>query len=128
VAGFRLTLGFITLLLLTGLQMGAAHAAPPDIDRWIREAAAGPEPIRLHALAALGHSGDPRAVAPLLAAVQDSNPMIRERALQALRMLTQTLGELYHSVVQWIEAWLITLEAYTSPPLPTERTRHEYRL
>ena len=124
----RLILGFIVMFWLMGLQMGTVHAAPADLDRWIRDAASGPEPVRLHALTALGKSGDPRALAPLLTAVQDANPMIRERALQALQMLTQTLGELYHNVVQWIEAWLITLDAYISPPLPVERTRHEYRL
>ncbi len=117
-----------SLLLLLGNWGGTRNAEADDIERWIRDAASASEPERLQALEALGKSGDLRALQPLLQALHDANPTIRERATAALHTLRRTLSDLYYKIAQWIEELLITWGAYTSPAPPVESTRHLRRI
>lgn len=115
----------VSCLLLTGVLGWLPNAAATDFERLLQDAASGPEPERLHALKTLGRSGDPRALQPLLAAVRDDNATIRECARAALRTLSDTLHGLYRAVAAWIDTFLITLGAYTSPPPPVETTQYQ---
>lgn len=125
----RLILALVTLLVGMGLQIGVATAAPtPTIDRWIQDANSTSETVRIQALKALGQSGDRRALQPLLTASRDANPSIQQHAIEALKKLAQTLDKAYSGLVRWINTWLITIGAYTAPPLPVERTQHKYHI
>ena len=115
----------VSCLLLTGVSGWLPHAAATDFERLLQDAASGSEPERLHALKILGRSGDPRALQPLRAAVQDDNATIRECARAALRALSDTLHGIYRAVAVWIDTFLITLGAYTSPPPPVETTQYQ---
>ena len=121
-----IVLGLISLLL-AGFQADPVMAKSAHLDRLIQDAASGSESVRLHAIDALGQSDDPRALKPLLTALRDANPTIRERAHHALQTLSQTLRKIHHSIARWIDTWLITLDSYLAPPLQVERTQHKAR-
>jgi HEAT repeat protein len=87
------------------------------MDRLIREATSAPLPVRQQALQALGNSGDLRALQPLLVALQDDSPTIRQCAAAALRALARTLQGVYQVVAHWIESVIIALGG-SPPPEP----------
>jgi hypothetical protein len=117
----------ISTLLLFGI--GIPHLEANDIDRLIHDATSGSQQERLQALQALGNSGDPRALQPLLAALEDADPTIRDGAIVALQLLVRTLRGLYHTIAQWIKELLVDLGIFPSPPPPeAEWTRHLRRI
>jgi hypothetical protein len=117
----------ISTLLLLGI--GIPHLEADDLDRLIHDAASGSQQERLQALQALGNSGNPRALQPLLAALRDEDPTIRDGAIAALQLLVRTLRGLYHTIAQWIEELLVNLGVFPSPSPPeVEWTRHLCRI
>ena len=117
----------ISTLLLFGI--GIPHLEADDIDRLVHDATSGSRQERLQAFRALGNSGDPRALQPLLAALEDGDSTIRDGAIAALQSLVRTLKGLYHTIAQWIEELLVTLGVSPSPPPPeVEWTRHLRRI
>jgi hypothetical protein len=115
----------VSCLIWIGALAGLPQADAADFGQLVRDATSGSESERLQALKALGQSGDPRALQPLLAAVRDDNPTIRDCARAALQTLADTLRGLYRVVAKWIDTFLITLGAYTSPPPPVETTQFQ---
>ncbi len=119
----------ISVLMLATAWCWAPQVAADDIDRLLRQATSGSHLVRLQALEALGQSGDVQALQPLLAALQDDNDTIRERAEAALRSLAHSLQGVYRVVAQWIKALLLTLNnEASSPPPPLEKTHVLRRL
>lgn len=109
----------VSLLMCVVAWGWAPEATADDVDRLIRDAASGSHTVRLHALEALGNSGDLRALQPLLVALRDDDPTIRERAKTALQSLARTLQGLYQAVARWIETLIVTLGGDTAPKPPT---------
>ena len=114
----------LVCLVLLGAGGWLSNAAAADIDQYIKDAASGSQAERLLALDALGSSGELRALPALVAAAQDPDPTIRERARLALQTLVDRLRGMYQTVAQWIDTFLVTLGWHTSPPLPVEKTQH----
>jgi HEAT repeat protein len=100
-------------------------ASANEIERWLRDAASPGLQVRLQALRALGDSGDIRAVPPLLTALRDDNPTIRDCAVAALRSLARALQGVYDAIAQWIARLLTSFdESTTAPSPPVEKTQH----
>jgi HEAT repeat protein len=120
----RMTL-LTVLIAFCGLDGASrwAIAEPDPIDRLIRDATSGSTTQRLQAVEALGQSGDLRALQPLLDLLHDVDPSIRQRALDALQTLTQSLRQLYTHLAQWIDHLLLRLNIYLAPEPPIERTQ-----
>ena len=112
-------------LCLTGVLVGLPQSDAADFGQLVHEATSGSQSERLEALKTLGDSGDPRALQPLLTAVRDDDPTIRDCAQAALQALSDSLHGLYRVVAKWIDTFLITLGAYTSPSLPVEDTTYQ---
>lgn len=113
------------LMLLIILGLWLPHAMADDFNRLRHDATSGSQEIRLQALQALGNSGDIRALAALLTALDDQDPTIRSCAVAALRALARTLDGIYRTVAQWINTLVASLQIHTSPPPPeVERTKH----
>lgn len=102
-----------------------AIAASDPIEHLIQDATSASGPKRLQAVEALGNSGDLRALQPLLGLLQDVDPSIRERALSALRTLTQSLRQLYVHLAEWVDSLLLRLDIYLAPEPPVERTQYQ---
>jgi HEAT repeat protein len=113
----RLT-ALVSCLILIGLWGWTPPAAADAMDRLIRDATSAPLPVRQQALQALGNSGDLRALQPLLVALQDDNPTIRQCAKSALQTLARTLQSAYQVVAQWIESLIIALGGTPAPEPP----------
>ncbi len=114
----------VGLMLFLGMGAVATATTADDITRWSQEAVSGSQEVRVQAIKALGASGDPRAVQPLVAALHDTNASIREHARAALRSLAQGLRMIYRTVAAWIDTLLTTLGYETTTPLPpVEKTR-----
>ncbi|MCK6529410.1 HEAT repeat domain-containing protein [Myxococcota bacterium] len=56
------------------------------------EPAGGRDPLRTHLVAALGATGDPRALGPLVEALDDPDPEVRAAALRSLPSLARGAG------------------------------------
>ena len=113
----------MVLFLMMGIGLPLAGA--DEIDRLVRDATSGSPQVRQQALKALGQSGDLRALQPLLAALRDDEPTIRDCAIAALQALARGLKAVYHTVAVWVEELLISLGVTSSPSPPAvEWTRH----
>ncbi|GIX45895.1 MAG: hypothetical protein KatS3mg131_0106 [Candidatus Tectimicrobiota bacterium] len=108
----------VVCALLLGLSLGlwASAGTADEVARWLEEAHSPELAVRLRALAALGESGDPRAVPPLLAALHDAHPSVRECAVAALQALVRTLRTAYRALAQWLEDLLAALGGRPAPP------------
>ncbi len=84
-------LAALIAMVSMGLAPSSAMAEHKDIERLIQDATSASGAKRLQAVEALGNSGDLRALQPLLSLLHDADPSIREYALKALQMLTQSL-------------------------------------
>ena len=119
----------VGLALFLGMCVVASATTADDITRWSHEAVSGSQEARVQAIKALGASGDPRAVQPLVAALHDTNTTIREHARAALRSLAQALRKIYRTVATWIDMLLVSLGYETTAPLPpVEKTQRVQRL
>ncbi|ETX07844.1 HEAT repeat domain-containing protein [Candidatus Entotheonella palauensis] len=96
-----------------------------EIERLIQDATSASGAKRLHAIEALGNSGDLRALQPVLGLLYDVDPSIREHALKALRTLAQELRQLYTYLAQWIDSLLLRLDINLAPEPPVERTQYQ---
>jgi hypothetical protein len=121
----RYLVALVSVLALIGVWVPPTVA--DDIDRLSREATSGSLQVRLRALQALGHSGDLRALQPLLMALHDDDTTIRACAIAALQSLVRALKGLYDTVAQWIEALLATLQSPAREPPPTVERTHQVR-
>lgn len=115
----------VSCFLLSGVLVELPTANAADFEQLVHEATSGSQSERLKALTTLGQSGDPRALQPLLTAVRDDDPTIRDCARAALQALSDSLHGLYRVVAKWIDTLLITLGVYTSPPPPVETTQYQ---
>jgi HEAT repeat protein len=100
-----------------------AMAETDRVERLIQDAISASGSQRLQAVEALGHSGDLRALQPLLGLLHDVDPSIREQASKALRTLVQSLRHLSTHLAQWIDSLLLRLDIYLAPELPIEQTK-----
>jgi hypothetical protein len=115
--------------LLVGVAWGwTTEATADDIDRFIQDATSASPLVRQQALEALGNSGDPRALQPLLAALHDDSPSMRQCAVAALRTLSRTLKGVYRIMARWIDNLIITLggEPPTNPPVVEKTLNMQY--
>ena len=113
----------VSCLLLAGIWIWTPHAAADDLDRLLRDATSASLQVRQQALEALGSSGDLRALQPLLVALQDDNPTLRQCAAAALRTLARALQGAYQAVARWIDTLIIALGGTPAPEPPiVERT------
>ena len=119
---------FISCLLLVAVWGWTSEAAADDIDRFIQDATSASPRMRQQALEALGNSGDPRALQPLLAALHDDSPTIRQCAVAALRALSRTLKGVYRIMARWIDNLIITLggEPSSQPPVVEKTVKMLY--
>lgn len=124
----RLTL---LAILIAFVSMGFAPRAAvadtdrADIERLIQDATSASGVKRLHAVEALGNSGDLRALQPLLGLLYDVDPSIRDHALKALQTLAQSLRQIYTHLAQWIDRLLLRLDIDLAPEPPVERTQYQ---
>jgi hypothetical protein len=109
---------FISCLLLVAVWGWTSEAAADDINRFIQDATSASPRVRQQALEALGNSGDPRALQPLLVALHDDSPTIRQYAVAALRALSRTLKGVYHIMARWIDNLIISLGGDPAPNPP----------
>jgi HEAT repeat protein len=93
------------------------------VERLIQDALSASGSKRLQAIEALGHSGDLRALQPLLDLLHDVDPSIREQASKALRTLVQSLRQVYTHLAQWLDRLLLRLDIYLAPDPPIEQTK-----
>jgi len=93
------------------------------VERLIQDAISASGSKRLQAVEALGHSGDLRALQPLLDLLHDVNPSIREQASKALRTLVQSLRQIYTHLAQWIDSLLLRLDIYLAPDPPIKQIK-----
>jgi hypothetical protein len=107
-----------------GLAPHTASAASDPLERLIQDTTSASGAKRLQAVEALGNSGDLRALQPLLGLLHDVDPSIRERALNALRTLAQSLRQIYVHLAEWIDSLLLRLDVYLAPEPPVERTQY----
>lgn len=115
------------LIVAVGMTFApcSAVAAQDPIERLIQDATSASGAERSQAIEALGHSGDLRALQPLLDLLDDVDPSIREQAMQALQTLTQRLRQIYAHLAQWIDSLLLRLNIYLAPEPPVKRTQHQ---
>jgi hypothetical protein len=100
-----------------------AVAEMDHVERLIQDALSASGSKRLQAIEALGHSGDLRALQPLLDLLHDVDPSIREQASKALRTLVQSLRQVYTHLAQWLDRLLLRLDIYLAPDPPIEQTK-----
>jgi hypothetical protein len=93
------------------------------VERLIQDAISASGSKRLQAVEALGHSGDLRALQPLLDLLHDVDPSVREQASKALRTLVQSLRQIYTHLAQWIDSLLLWLDIYLAPDPPIEQIK-----
>lgn len=119
---------FVSCLLAVVAWGWTTDATADDIDRFIQDARSASPLVRQHALEALGNSGDPRALQPLLAALHDDSPSIRQCAVAALRVLSRTLKGVYRMMARWIDNLIITLggDPAPNPPVVEKTLKMQY--
>jgi HEAT repeat protein len=104
-----------------------ALAGTDHVERLIQDAtSASGTNQRLQAVEALGHSGDLRALQPLLDLLHDVDPSIRQHAFKALQTLVQHLRQIYTHLAQWIDSLLLRLDIYLAPEPPVEQTKTQH--
>jgi len=116
----------VTFLMAIVSIVFASRLAIADMDRVerrIQDTTSASRSKRLQAVEVLGHSGDLRALAPLLGLLHDADPSIREHASEALRTLVQSLRQIYTHLAQWIDSLFLRLDIYLAPEPPVERTK-----
>jgi HEAT repeat protein len=92
---------FLAALLL----MGAVRLADADELRpLINDLQSADTERALKAIAALGSSGDIRAVPPLLEALRDVREVVRQSAIEALQRLVGALDDAYIVVKRWLRS------------------------
>ena len=107
----------------------APHLAMADMDhveRLIQDALSASGTKRLQAVEALGHSGDLRALQPLLGLIHDVDPSIRQHACKALRTLVQHLRQIHSYLAHWIDRLLLRLDIYLAPEPSVEQTKAQH--
>ena len=119
---------FISCLLVVAVWGWTPEVAADDIDRFIQDATSASPRVRQQALEALGNSGDPRALQPLLMALHDDSPTIRQCAVAALQALSRTLKGVYRIMARWIDNLIITLggEPTPKPPVVEKTGKMQY--
>jgi hypothetical protein len=119
-------LALVTILMAMVNMVLTPHSTIAEMDhveRLIQDAISASGSKRLQAVEALGHSGDLRALQPLLDLLHDGDPSIREQASKALRTLAQNLRQIYTHLVQWIDSLLLRLDIYLAPDPPIEQIK-----
>jgi len=91
------------ILRLFALSMLARMKDPTSFEPVVARLAS-PDPLtRTAAAGALGEFGDKRAVPALVAALDDANLLVRERAMESLKALT---GQGFETVEEW-KTWAV---------------------
>jgi uncharacterized alpha-E superfamily protein len=119
-------LALVTILMAmanTVLTPRSTIAEMDHVERLIQDAISASGSKRLQAVEALGHSGDLRALQPLLDLLHDVDPSIREQASKALRTLVQSLRQVYTHLAQWLDRLLLRLDIYLAPDPPIEQIK-----
>jgi len=114
----------LVAIVSMALAPRSALAAPDPLERLIQDATSASGAKRVQAVEALGNSGDPRALLPLIDLLHDVDPSIRKHVITALRTLTQHLKQVYTHLAQWIDSLLLRLHIHLAPEPPVERTQY----
>ena len=119
-------LALVTVLMAMVNMVWTPRLAIAEVDhveRLIQDTLSASGSKRLQAIEALGHSGDLRALQPLLDLLHNVDPSIREQASKALRTLVQSLRQIYTHLAQWIDSLLLRLDIYLAPDPPIEQIK-----
>jgi HEAT repeat protein len=111
----------IVLIVMAWVGSGSARS----IDPLVHDLRTGDEATRVHAVLALGDSGDPQAVEVLRQAFHDESPLVRQYARQAFKQLLLRLAQTARLVTQWLDALLERLEEpHVTTVQPPAETPH----
>ena len=83
----KLTRGMATLVVAYVVFHGSTYARPPDVETEMLRLRSSQSGERATAARMLGNIGDPIAVSPLIAALEDEDPHVRQNAVAALRWI-----------------------------------------